>query len=105
MAKIPLAYHVQHSHTVVVVQSGGVDSSVTAVLLHEAIGDQLTCIFVDHGLLRKNEAKEVVTLFRDHYHIKLIHKDASDMFFSRLEGVDDPGPAGCHVLSSDTALR
>ena len=70
--------------------SGGVDSSVTAVLIHQAIGDQLTCVFVDTGLLRKGEADEVVSLFRDHYNIPLIHVDASDMFLSRLEGVDDP---------------
>jgi GMP synthase (glutamine-hydrolysing) len=67
-----------------------VDSSVTAVLIHQAIGDQLTCVFVDTGLLRKGEADEVVSLFRDHYNIPLIHVDASDMFLSRLEGVDDP---------------
>ncbi len=70
--------------------SGGVDSSVVAVLLHEAIGDQLTCVFVDHGLMRANEADEVVSLFKDHYKIKLIHKDVSDMFLGALEGVDDP---------------
>ncbi len=55
--------------------SGGVDSSVAAVLIHEAIGDQLTCVFVDHGLLRQNEAEEVVTMFRDHYNMPLIHAD------------------------------
>jgi GMP synthase (glutamine-hydrolysing) len=70
--------------------SGGVDSSVAAVLIHEAIGDQLTCVFVDHGLLRKGEAEEVVDLFRDHYNIPLIHKDASDMFLGALAGVTDP---------------
>ncbi|WP_336288000.1 glutamine-hydrolyzing GMP synthase [Bartonella sp. CB60] len=70
--------------------SGGVDSSVVAVLLHEAIGDQLTCILVDHGLMRKNEAEEVLTLFRDHYNIKLIHVNAADMFINALEGVTDP---------------
>ncbi|WP_417318069.1 glutamine-hydrolyzing GMP synthase [Emcibacter sp.] len=70
--------------------SGGVDSSVVAVLLHEAIGDQLTCVFVDHGLMRANEAEEVVTLFRDHYNIHLVHKDASDMFLGKLDGVNDP---------------
>jgi len=56
--------------------SGGVDSSVAAVLIHEAIGDQLTCVFVDTGLLRHNEAEQVVTLFRDHYNIPLVHVDA-----------------------------
>ncbi|MBV7409824.1 glutamine-hydrolyzing GMP synthase [Maritimibacter sp. DP1N21-5] len=70
--------------------SGGVDSSVTAVLLHEAIGDQLTCVFVDHGLLRKKEAEEVVTMFRDHYNMKLIHADEADLFLGELEGVSDP---------------
>ncbi|MEV9370112.1 GMP synthase (glutamine-hydrolyzing), partial [Klebsiella pneumoniae] len=67
-----------------------VDSSVVAVLLHEAIGDQLTCVFVDHGLLRSAEAEQVVTLFRDHYNIPLVHKDASDLFLGKLAGVDDP---------------
>ncbi|WP_026088068.1 glutamine-hydrolyzing GMP synthase [Bartonella rattaustraliani] len=70
--------------------SGGVDSSVVAVLLHEAIGDQLTCIFVDHGFMRKNEAEEVLTLFRDHYNIELIHVNAADMFLNALEGETDP---------------
>ena len=70
--------------------SGGVDSSVTAVLLHEAIGDALTCIFVDTGLLRAREADEVVQLFRDHYNIPLVHRDASDIFLGRLAGVTDP---------------
>ena len=70
--------------------SGGVDSSVAAVLIHEAIGDQLTCVFVDHGLLRLNEADEVVTMFRDHYNIPLVHVDASDMFLGALAGVSDP---------------
>jgi len=70
--------------------SGGVDSSVVAVLLHEAIGDQLNCIFVDHGLMRKNEAEEVVSMFRDHYNIKLTHVDAADRFIGALEGVADP---------------
>ena len=70
--------------------SGGVDSSVVAVLLHQAIGDQLTCVFVDHGLLRQGEAEEVVKLFRGHYRINLIPIDASALFLSRLEGVRDP---------------
>lgn len=70
--------------------SGGVDSSVAAVLIHEAIGDQLTCVFVDHGLLRLNEADEVLTMFRDHYNIPLIHADESDLFLGALEGVSDP---------------
>ena len=70
--------------------SGGVDSSVAAVLIHEAIGDQLTCVFVDHGLLRLNEADEVVTMFRDTYNIPLIHADESALFLGELEGVSDP---------------
>jgi len=70
--------------------SGGVDSSVAAVLIHEAIGDRLTCVFVDHGLLRLNEADEVVTMFRDHYNIPLIHADEADLFLGALEGVSDP---------------
>ena len=70
--------------------SGGVDSSVAAVLIHEAIGDQLTCVFVDHGLLRQGEADEVLTMFRDHYNIPLIHADESDLFLGELEGVSDP---------------
>ena len=70
--------------------SGGVDSSVAAILIHEAIGDQLTCVFVDHGLLRKNEAEEVVTMFRDNYNIQLIHADESDLFLGELDGQSDP---------------
>jgi GMP synthase (glutamine-hydrolysing) len=63
---------------------------VAAVLLHEAIGDQLTCVFVDHGLMRLGEAEQVVSLFRDHYNIPLVHVDASEMFLGALEGVEDP---------------
>lgn len=70
--------------------SGGVDSSVAAVLIHEAIGDQLTCVFVDHGLLRQGEAEEVVTMFRDHYNMPLIHADEQELFLGALEGVSDP---------------
>jgi len=70
--------------------SGGVDSAVAAVLIHEAIGDQLTCIFVDHGLLRLNEAKEVVSLFRGHFNIPLVHVDASKRFLTALAGKTDP---------------
>jgi len=70
--------------------SGGVDSSVAAVLIHEAIGDQLTCVFVDHGLLRENEAKEVVTMFRDNYNLPLIHADESELFLGQLDGQSDP---------------
>jgi GMP synthase (glutamine-hydrolysing) len=70
--------------------SGGVDSAVAAVLIHEAIGDRLTCIFVDHGLLRQNEAQEVVSLFRGHYNIPLVHVDASARFLNALAGKADP---------------
>jgi GMP synthase (glutamine-hydrolysing) len=70
--------------------SGGVDSSVAAVLIHEAIGDQLTCVFVDTGLLRKDEATQVTTLFREHYNIPLIHVDASKEFLGALAGQSDP---------------
>jgi len=70
--------------------SGGVDSAVAAVLIHEAIGDQLTCVFVDHGLLRASEAAQVVSLFRDHYNIPLVHVQAQDLFIGALEGVSDP---------------
>jgi GMP synthase (glutamine-hydrolysing) len=70
--------------------SGGVDSSVVAALLHEAIGEQLTCIFVDTGLMRAGEADEVVSLFRDHYNIPLVHRDAGDLFLGELRGVEDP---------------
>ncbi len=70
--------------------SGGVDSSVVAVLLHEALGDQLTCVFVDTGLLRKGEAEQVVELFRNHYNIPLVHADEGDLFLGKLKGVSDP---------------
>ena len=70
--------------------SGGVDSSVAAVLIHEAIGDQLTCVFVDHGLLRQGEAEEVVTMFRDHYNMPLIHADEQELFLGELDGQSDP---------------
>jgi GMP synthase (glutamine-hydrolysing) len=70
--------------------SGGVDSSVAAALLHEALGDQLTCIFVDTGLLRAGEAEEVVALFRGHYNIPLVHRDAGALFLEKLSGVTDP---------------
>ena len=90
--------------------SGGVDSSVAAILIHEAIGERLTCVFVDHGLLRKGEADEVVELFGRHYNIPLIHADASDMFIGRLEGVSDPeqkrkiiGAAFIEVFDSESS--
>jgi len=70
--------------------SGGVDSAVAAVLIHEAIGEQLTCVFVDHGLMRAGEADQVVSLFRNHYNIPLVHVDASEKFLGGLAGVTDP---------------
>jgi GMP synthase (glutamine-hydrolysing) len=70
--------------------SGGVDSAVAAALLHEAIGERLTCIFVDTGLLRQGEAEEVVSLFRGHHNIPLIHRDAAELFLHKLAGVADP---------------
>jgi GMP synthase (glutamine-hydrolysing) len=70
--------------------SGGVDSSVAALLVHKAIGDQLTCVFVDHGLMRKNEGHQVVAAFRDHFHVPLVVADAKDRFLGRLKGVTDP---------------
>ncbi|MCX5493907.1 glutamine-hydrolyzing GMP synthase [Kaistia dalseonensis] len=70
--------------------SGGVDSAVAAVLIHEAIGEQLTCVFVDHGLMRQGEGDQVVSLFREHFNIPLVNVDASDLFIGQLEGVTDP---------------
>ena len=70
--------------------SGGVDSSVAAVLIHEAIGDQLTCVFVDHGLLRQGEAEEVIGMFRDHYNMPFIHADEKELFLGALDGQSDP---------------
>jgi GMP synthase (glutamine-hydrolysing) len=70
--------------------SGGVDSSVAALLVHRAIGDQLTCVFVDHGLMRKNEGDQVISAFRDHFHVPLVAVDAEERFLARLRGVTDP---------------
>jgi GMP synthase (glutamine-hydrolysing) len=70
--------------------SGGVDSSVAALLVHKAIGDQLSCVFVDHGLMRKNEGEQVVAAFRDHFKVPLVAVDASDRFLDKLQGVSDP---------------
>jgi GMP synthase (glutamine-hydrolysing) len=70
--------------------SGGVDSAVAALLVHKAVGEQLTCVFVDHGLLRENEAEQVVETFSGHLHVPLVHVQAQERFLSRLEGVDDP---------------
>ena len=70
--------------------SGGVDSSVAALLVHRAIGDRLTCVFVDHGLMRKNEGEQVVSAFRDHFKVPLVAVDAEDRFLAKLKGVSDP---------------
>ncbi len=70
--------------------SGGVDSAVAALLVYKAVGDQLTCVFVDHGLLRKDEAVQVVETFRNHFHVPLVHVEAEERFLSRLAGVSDP---------------
>ena len=70
--------------------SGGVDSSVAAALIHEAVGDQLTCVFVDHGSLRLNEAEEVVGMFRDHMNLQVIHAEEQDLFLGELDGQSDP---------------
>src|SRR3954447_6278661 len=70
--------------------SGGVDSSVAALLVHRAVGDQLTCVFVDHGLMRKNEGDQVISAFRDQFHIPLVAVDAEDRFLRKLAGVTEP---------------
>jgi GMP synthase (glutamine-hydrolysing) len=70
--------------------SGGVDSAVAALLVHKAVGDQLTCVFVDHGMLRKSEAEQVVETFGDHFHVPLVHVQAQDRFLDLLAGVEDP---------------
>jgi GMP synthase (glutamine-hydrolysing) len=70
--------------------SGGVDSSVAALLVHRAIGDRLTCVFVDHGLMRKNEGEQVVSAFRDHFKVPLVAVDAEDRFLAKLKGISDP---------------
>jgi GMP synthase (glutamine-hydrolysing) len=70
--------------------SGGVDSSVAALLVHRAIGDRLTCVFVDHGLMRKNEGEQVIAAFRDHFHVPLVAVDAEERFLGKLKGVSDP---------------
>jgi GMP synthase (glutamine-hydrolysing) len=78
------------SERVLCALSGGVDSAVAALLVHKAVGDQLTCVFVDHGLLRENEAEQVVDTFSGHFHVPLVHVNAQERFLSRLAGVSDP---------------
>src|SRR5262249_45475200 len=78
------------SERVLCALSGGVDSAVAALLVHKAVGDQLTCVFVDHGLLRENEAENVVETFSGHFRVPLVHVQAQERFLSRLAGVSDP---------------
>jgi GMP synthase (glutamine-hydrolysing) len=78
------------SERVLCALSGGVDSAVAALLVHKAVGDQLTCVFVDHGMMRKNEAEQVVETFGDHFHVPLVHVQAQERFLDLLEGVEEP---------------
>ena len=89
-AQVAAIRHQVGSARIICGLSGGVDSSVAAALVHEAVGDQLTCIFVDHGLLREGEAEQVVETFRGHFNIDLVHVKAADRFLERLAGVTDP---------------
>src|SRR5439155_7691517 len=78
------------SERIVCALSGGVGSAVAALLVHKAVGDQLTCVFVDHGLLRKDEAEQVVETFGEHFHVPLVHVQAQRRFLDLLDGVSDP---------------
>ena len=84
--------------------SGGVDSAVAAVLIHEAIGEQLTCVFVDHGLLRLGEAEQVVGLFRDHYNIPLVHVEAEGLFLGALDRRQRPGSSSARRSASSSSM-
>ena len=83
--------------------SGGVDSAVAALLVHKGVSDQLTCVFVDHGLLRKDEATQVVETFEGHFHVPLVHVDAAARFLARLEGVTSPRKNGASSARSSSA--
>ncbi len=88
--KIKSIKNIVGNDKVICALSGGVDSSVVAVLIHQAIGKNLTCIFVDHGLMRHNESKQIINMFKNHYDISLIHADEKDLFLNRLKGISDP---------------